>query len=307
MQGLLCPVVTPFGADLSPDPARFIAHCRWLLDQGCSGLAVFGTTSEANSLSVDERIALFDALVAAGVPAARLLPGTGCCALTDSARLTRHVLQAGAAGVLVLPPFYYKNVSEEGLFRSYAAVIERVADPRLRLYLYHIPAMTQVPVPLPVIERLRAAFGPTVAGIKDSSGDAQYLGALLDRFAGTGFGIFPASESLLLSSLRRGAAGCITASANVNPGPIAGLIESWRAPGAEARQARLDGVRKALQALPLIPAVKATLALYSGDEAWSRMRPPLVELDAAQRASLSASLSALGFSMPGVIQAIDAG
>ena len=168
--GVLSPVITPFGADLRPDAARLARHCRWLISQNC-GLAVFGTNSEANSLSVEEKIELLDALVEAGVDPARMMPGTGACALPDTVRLTAHAVKRGCAGTMMLPPFYYKGVSDEGLFRSYAEVIERVGDARLRIYLYHIPPIAQVPITLGLIERLIAAYPDTVVGIKDSSGD----------------------------------------------------------------------------------------------------------------------------------------
>src|SRR5690349_11048211 len=153
IRGALAPVVTPFDRELRPDPERYIAHCRWLLEQGV-GLAVFGTTSEANSLSVAEKIALLDTLVEAGIPPARMMPGTGCSAFPDTVALTSHAVRLGCAGVLMLPPFYYKGVSDDGLFRSYAEVIERVGDGRLRVYLYHIPPVSQVPLSLALIERL---------------------------------------------------------------------------------------------------------------------------------------------------------
>ena len=151
--GVLSPVVTPFTADLAPDTERFVRQCRCLLSQNV-GLAVFGTNSEANSLSVEEKIELLDRLVAAGLDPARMMPGTGHCALPDSVRLTAHAAKAGCGGVLMLPPFYYKGVSDKGLFRSFAEVIERVGDPRLRIYVYHIPPVSQVPITLALIERL---------------------------------------------------------------------------------------------------------------------------------------------------------
>ena len=166
LSGVLAPVVTPFKRDLSPDAARYVGHCKWLLANGCRGLAVFGTNSEANSLSVDERMTLLETLVQGGVPAEKLMPGTGTCALTDSVRLTAHAVSLGCAGVLMLPPFYYKGVSDDGLFRSFAEVIERVADSRLRLYLYHIPPVSQVPITLALIERLLARYPGTVAGVR---------------------------------------------------------------------------------------------------------------------------------------------
>ncbi|TMA12976.1 MAG: dihydrodipicolinate synthase family protein, partial [Deltaproteobacteria bacterium] len=150
MQGVLAPVLTPFDRDLNPDPTRFVKFCRALLDEGCDGLAPFGTTSEANSLSLDERERLLDALLESGLPPQKLIPGTGCCALPDTVRLSRKAARAGCAGVLMLPPFYYKGVTEEGLFRSFAQVIDRAAEPRLRVYLYHIPQVSQVGIPLAV-------------------------------------------------------------------------------------------------------------------------------------------------------------
>src|SRR5437764_4382416 len=154
MQGVLAPVLTPFDRDLNPDAPRFARFCRRLLEEGCAALAPFGTTSEANSLSVDERERLLDALLEAGIPAQKLVPGTGCAALPDTVRLSRKAARAGCAGVLMLPPFYYKGVTEEGLFRSFAQVIDRAAEPRLRVYLYHIPQVSQVGIPLAVIARL---------------------------------------------------------------------------------------------------------------------------------------------------------
>ena len=166
-RGVLVPAVTPFHPDLSVDAERFVDHCRWLLAEGASGLAVFGTTSEANALSVAERTDLLERLIEGGIPASVLLPGTGCCALPDTVALTRHATQSGCFGVLMLPPFYYKGVSDDGLFASVAEVIERVADDRLRIYLYHIPPMAGVGL-VPLIERLLKSYRGVVAGIKDS-------------------------------------------------------------------------------------------------------------------------------------------
>jgi 4-hydroxy-tetrahydrodipicolinate synthase len=300
LRGVLSPVVTPFKPDLSPDAARFVRHCRWLLANGCAGLAVFGTNSEANSLSVEERMVLLEELVQAGVPAAKLVPGTGCCALTDTVRLSAHATALGCAGVLMLPPFYYKGVSDEGVYRSFAETIERVGDARLAVYLYHIPPVSQAPVSFAVIERLLDRYPGAVAGIKDSSGDWANTQALNERFGARGFDVFAGSETFLLRNMRAGGAGCITAGANVNPGPIDRLFHNWQAPDAEAQQAAIDAVRAALQKFPMISALKATIAHYAGDPDWRTVRPPLVELTPAQEAELSGALAALGFTMPGI-------
>jgi len=299
LSGLWVPVLTPFHADLSPDGERLLRHCRWLLAQGASGLAVFGTTSEANSLSVDEKERLLDGLVAGGVDPARLLPGTGTCAIPDTVRLTRRAVAAGCAGVLMLPPFYYKAVTEDGLFRSFAEVIERVGDARLRLVLYHIPPVSQVPVTPGLVERLLRAYPRAVAGIKDSSGDMENTRALLG-FASPDFAVFPGSERFLLAGQRGGGAGCITATGNVNPGPIARLARDWRDPGAEARQEALNAVRAAVEKLPAVAALKEVVAHFARDPAWRTVRPPLSPIAPAQVEALLAALRALGFEMPGV-------
>ena len=188
-RGVLAPVVTPFTSDLRPDVARLVRHCRWLLDNDV-GLAVFGTNSEANSLTVAEKLELLDALVEAGLPAARMMPGTGTCALPDTVELTRRAVAHGCGGVLMLPPFYYKGVSDDGLFASFAEVIERVGDPRLRIYLYHIPPVSMVPISLPLIDRLLRRYPGTIAGIKDSSGDWNNTRAMLEQFQPRGFDVF---------------------------------------------------------------------------------------------------------------------
>ncbi len=299
-RGVLSPVVTPFDADLQPDADRLAAHCRWLLDNEV-GLAVFGTNSEANSLSVAEKRGLLDSLVAAGIPPGRMMPGTGCCALADSVELTRHAVALGCGGVLMLPPFYYKGVSDEGLFRNFAEVIERVGDGRLQAYLYHIPPVAQVPISLDLIERLLDTYPQAVAGVKDSSGNWENTSAMLERFQPRGFDVFAGSETFLLATLRGGGAGCISATANVNPGPIAALARSWQDGGADDRQAELDAVRAIFSSYVMIPALKAAIGYFSGaSEAWNRLRPPLVELNEGERTALVQALLEAGFDMPGL-------
>lgn len=298
IQGVLSPVLTPFNADYSPATDRFLRHCRWLLDQDV-GLAIFGTNSEANSLSVSEKIRLLETLLEAGLPAPRMMPGTGACALPDAIDLTRRAVKAGCAGVLMLPPFYYKGVSDEGLFRAYASVIDGVADERLRIYLYHIPPVAQVSISLALIERLLKAYPGTIAGVKDSSGDWKNTAAMLERFQPQGFDVFCGSENFLLATLRAGGAGCITATGNVNPGPIVQLYRTWQQADADAQQKALDLTRAQFGAYVMIPAMKAAIASRSGNPAWATVRPPLVELDADQRAALDQSLAGIGFRMPG--------
>jgi len=298
LSGVLSPVVTPFNADLSPDAERLVKQCQWLLSQNV-GLAVFGTNSEANSLSVDEKIMLLDRMVDAGVDTGRMMPGTGCCALTDTVKLTAHAAKLDCAGTLMLPPFYYKGVSDEGIFANFAEVIERVGDESLRIYLYHIPPIAQVGFSVDLIERLVTRYPGTVVGIKDSSGDWGNTHAMLER-KWDDFRVFVGSESFLLANMRNGGAGCISATANVNPAAIDDLYQNWQADNADDMQQALDEVRDTVMAYPMIPALKATVAEFGGDDAWRTVRPPLVSLDTDKSATLAAALRDLAFEMPGL-------
>jgi 4-hydroxy-tetrahydrodipicolinate synthase len=299
IKGVLAPVVTPIRPDYGPDAERLIRHCSWIVAQDC-GLAVFGTNSEANSFSVSERMAVLEALVASGVDPARMIPGTGCCALSDSIQLTEQAVKLGCAGALMLPPFYYKDVSDEGLYRFFSETIQRIGDERLRTYLYHIPSVSQVPITLPLIERLIKAYPNTVVGMKDSSGDWTHIKAVLDAFGKSGFDVFAGTEALLLPSMRHGGAGCISATANINPAAIHKLYVEWRSADADAQQRALNRLRNTVADYPMIPALKLVVAHYSGDPAWARLRPPLVELTPGQAKNLVADLAALAFTMPGL-------
>ena len=298
LSGVLSPVVTPFNADLSPDADRLIQQCQWLLSQNV-GLAVFGTNSEANSMSVGEKIELLDRLAEAGVDTNRMMPGTGCCALSDTVELTAHAAKLGCAGTLMLPPFYYKGVSDDGIYANFAEVIERVGNDDLRIYLYHIPPIAQVGFSVDLIERLITDYPDVVVGIKDSSGDWDNTYAMLER-RWDDFRVFVGSESFLLANMKNGGAGCISATANVNPAAIDHLYQHWQDDNADELQQGLDDVRDAVMAYPMIPALKATVAEFSGDDNWRVVRPPLVSLPGDQSTALAATLRAQGFAMPGL-------
>ena len=309
IRGVLAPVVTPFKADLSPDEQRFIRHCQWLLSQNC-GLAVFGTNSEANSMSAEERMTLLDALVAAGIDPSRMMPGTGCCSIAETVELTAHAVEHGCAGMLMLPPFYYKNVSEEGLYRYFSEVVQRIGDARLKIYLYHIPPVAIVGITPKLVERLLKTHPNTIAGMKDSSGDWNNTKTFLDAFAiragraVSPFDVFVGSDSFLLANMRNGGVGTISATANVNPAAIHTLYSEWNtANDADQQQAKLNGVREVFsnRKFPsMIAALKQAIAIYGDDPEWTRVRPPLVELTAAEANLLAVQLKALGFAMPGV-------
>jgi 4-hydroxy-tetrahydrodipicolinate synthase len=281
--GVIAPVVTPWGEDGAPDLDRFVEHCEWLLEEGCTALAPFGTTSEGNSLGLDERMEMLEELVDSGVDPKKLMPGTGACSVSDAIILTEHAVEMGCGGVLMLPPFYYKNPSEEGLFRFFAEVMEEVGDDALKIYLYHIPPVAQVGFPLSLIGRLVKEFPKSVVGLKDSSGDWSNTKAILDAFPD--FEVFPGSEIFLLDGLRNGAVGCISATANVSARAIRGVFDNWQGSDADKLQGDITALRKAIQGWPMIPVLKALIAHYRQDPAWARARPPftaLPESDAAK-------------------------
>jgi 4-hydroxy-tetrahydrodipicolinate synthase len=290
LQGVFAPVLTPMEDRLAPATGKWIAFCKQLLADGCTGLAPFGTTSEANSLGLEERMEMLDALVASGVPAAQLMPGTGMCAFPDTVKLAAQAARLGCGGVLLLPPFYYKGVSDDGVFRAVAEVIERVGDARLRVYIYNIPPIAVVGYSLAVIERLLAAYPGVVVGMKDSSGDWSYQQSVLERFPG--FDVFSGSERFLLANLRRGGVGTISAMANVIPAKIRFLYDNYLAENADQLQEQLDRYRAATRDYAAIAALKQIMAERSGDPSWLNLRPPLVPLSAEAAQELLARYAA---------------
>jgi 4-hydroxy-tetrahydrodipicolinate synthase len=293
--GVLVPVLSPFTPSGAPDAGRFVAFCRWLLDQGADGLAIFGTTSEANSMAAGERMELLDRLIASGIPPAKLMPGAGACSMTEAATLIRHAVDHGVGGVLLLPPFYYKGMDDDGLFAFFAGVIDRVGSKALRVFLYHIPPQTVLGLSLDLVGRLIEAYPQTVVGLKDSSGDWNNTAALLERFPG--FAVFPGSEVFLLDGLRNGGVGCITATGNVNVTGIRKVYENWRTPQADTLQAEITNVRKTIQTYPMVPALKRIVAHFHRDPNWAAVRPPMTALSEAQSKALLGDLARIGFTL----------
>ncbi|HVY18653.1 MAG TPA: dihydrodipicolinate synthase family protein [Bauldia sp.] len=299
-QGVLVPVVTPFRGDHSIDVDRWYRLCRSLLAQGANGLAIFGTTSEANSIGSRQRMAALESLVERGIPADRLMPGIGACSMDEVTELLRHATSLGCGGVLMLPPFYYKGVTDEGLLRFVTGVVSRAGNPT-NVYLYHIPPVAQVGFSLDLIERLTRELPGIVVGLKDSSGDLDNTLAIIRRLPG--FDVFCGSEVFLLDTLRAGGVGCITATGSVNAHGIHALYQAWRTDRGIQLQERATAVRKAVQQFPLIPAVKAILAQANDDADWKTVLPPLVSLSPAAEAQLHASLDALGFASNSLLEA----
>ncbi len=280
-RGLIAPNLTPFNDDLSVATDLYVAHAERLLADGCAGLAPFGTTGEALSVGVDERIDALGALIASGVPADRLVPGTGLTNLPETIRLSRACLELGCAGVMVLPPFYFKGVSDDGLHAYFAALVAALGD-GARICLYHIPAVSGVGLPVPLVARLVEDF-PGIVAIKDSSGETENLAQLLDV---PGLAVYPGTELLAPQGIAGGAAGCISATANVNAPMLAEFLAALTEVPAggfggeevEALEARVRAVRLALQAAGPIPAQKRLMALATGEARWANVRPPLMPM-----------------------------
>jgi len=276
--GVFCAALTPLDADLAPDHAVFAKHCRHLLDEGCDGIALLGTTGEANSFSGAERKALLEAAVGAGIAPSQLMPGTGVPALTETVDLTRHALSLGVTTVVMLPPFYYKDITDDGLYASYSEVVQRLGDPHLKIVLYHIPQMSHQPIPHAVIARLRAAYPATIVGIKDSSGDFANMTAMIEKFEG--FAVLAGADPLLLPLLKKGGAGCITATSNLVARDLAYVFAHFNDGDAalDAAQQRIVKARERASLFPQVAALKALLAQRTGHIGWHRLRPPLVPL-----------------------------
>jgi 4-hydroxy-tetrahydrodipicolinate synthase len=298
LRGILAPALTAVTNNFQIHPEPTIAHYKWLLGNGCDGLLVFGTTSEANSFSVAERKRFLEQVVGAGINPQKLMVGTGCCALSDTIELTSHAIQIGCAGALTLPPFYYKQLTDEGLFQYFASLIESVSDPRCRLYLYHIPPIAIVPFSFPLIEKLIAHYPGIVAGIKDSSGDSEHTKQLIKRFAKPGFDVFPGNESTLLAALRIGAAGCISGTANVNAQLLQLIFKTWQTAEADARQTVVHKLRQVFLGYPLIPALKAIISRMRREPGWKNVQPPLAALSEVEQEGFFEKLGAAGFEWP---------
>jgi len=285
-RGVYAAVLTPFSDRLEPDTLKFVEHCRWLLENGCDGLAPFGTTGEGASLSAGQKIELLKAAKDAGLPMDRMIVGAGSCALEDAVAVGRAATLYGCEGVLFLPPFYFKNPSDDGLFNYFSELIGRVADERFRIYLYHFPKMSAVPISAHLIERLLAAFPSTVVGLKDSSGDWSNTEMMLNKFPG--FGVFSGSEEFLLDNLNAGGAGCISATTNVTAPLAQKVFQAWKASSGEIEslQNPLSETRLMLQALPMVPMLKALKALAVRDDNWLHISPPLDRLTYDMRQAL---------------------
>lgn len=269
-------MLTPFDATGQVDTDRAVQFGKDLLEAGAAGLALFGTTSEGQSLGVHERIDTMDALIAAHIPAEKLMVGTGSCALSEAIYMSKEAVDRNCGGVLMLPPFFYKAVSDEGIFRFFAKVIEGVGNAALNIYLYHIPPVAHVGFSVELVGRLVEQFPSLVIGLKNSSGDHNYSFAL--RESAPSLDVFSGSEDFLLDTLKIGGVGCISATGNINARGIVELYNNFEMSKAEKLQENLSVIRAIFQKRPMIPALKATVSKNYKDPQWLAVRPPLEEL-----------------------------
>ncbi len=299
LPAVLSPVITPFKADGSPDAPKLLKQCQWLEANGV-GQAIFGTNSEANSISDPQKMSTLTTLIEGGLNPDHLMPGTGATSIDATVTMTRHALSHKCAGVLMLPPFYYKDISDDGLFAYFSEVIQKIGSAALQIYIYNIPPVTKINLSLSLLERLTKEYPKTVVGMKDSSGDWEYTESVIKLLAPHGFRVYAGSEVFLMRALRTGGVGCISATANVNPKAIADLAAHWRESDADTRQADLDQVRGIFAKYQMIAGMKTAVAHYTKDPEWLRVRPPLMQLSADQQTQLLAELKAINFSMPGL-------
>jgi 4-hydroxy-tetrahydrodipicolinate synthase len=294
--GVNAAVLTPMRPDLSVDLDAMAGQCRWLLANGCNGLGILGTTGEANSIGIVERLEIMEGMVERGIPAAKLMPGVGTPAIPDTVLLTKRAAELGCPGVLALPPFFYKNPSEDGLVAYFDAVIQRLGG-ETKIYLYHFPAQSAVPFTLSLVEKLLRKFPGVIKGIKDSSGDFANTKAYADHFAKYGFEVYCGDDGALRDLLLAGGAGCITAAANVGCGTSAIVYANAGNATGEQAQVTLAQIRKAVVSAPLIPGLKALTARRTGSSVWDTMRPPHMPLNGEAKAKLFAAFDACGVTL----------
>ncbi len=297
--GVLAAAITPVDKNLIPNEALMADHCKWLLKNGMDGLAILGTTGEANSFSLKERIRIIEGLIEAGIPAGKMMPGTGSCTLTDAVVLTDLCVKIGTRGVLMLPPFYYKKPSDDGLFSFFSEVIQRVGNDALKIYLYHFPQQSATPFSMNLIERMIKEYPNSIVGMKDSSGDLDNMVTAAKNFPE--FCVLSGADDLILPLLKQGGGGCITACANIMPRLLKEMYEGFKA-GTDITEVNkmITAVRTAMAKLPAPPGQKAVIARHTGNDDWRTMRPPLMKLEGDALAQLYAELDATGYKLPQV-------
>jgi 4-hydroxy-tetrahydrodipicolinate synthase len=287
LQGVIAAIATAVDDKGEPDCTRSTALARFLLANGCDGLNVLGTTGEATSFSLEQRKRVMSAYSEAGLPLDRLMVGTGAASVADAVALTRHAAELGFAGALLLPPFYYKGVPDDGLFAYVEIIVQATAAEPIPIYLYHFPAQSGLPWHVKLVGRLVASFGTRIVGLKDSSGDMAY--AREATKVAPGFKVFPSTEAVLMEARAGAFAGCISATANLNADLCA---RAWRDGDADALAAAVS-IRKLFDGKQLVPGVKALIAHIHDDAGWARVQPPLSAFSRSDEAAVSSAYDSL--------------
>ena len=271
-RGLFTASLTPMNDDLSVNYQALVKHINWLLDNGSNGICLLGTTGEANSFSIEERMDVLDEVIESDVAPHKLLVGTGTCVISDTIILTQHAISKGVGGVLMLPPFYYKGLSDQGILDYFRLVIEGVEDDNLKIYLYNFPKMTGVPFTLALVKKLTAAFPGVIVGMKDSSGDWQGMQAVCEEIPG--FQLFTGTEKFLLDTLKAGGAGCISATFNASIKYGVSVYSNWQSQEADSLQAKLNDIRRRFEVDSFISSLKFLFAKWRDEPLWLNVRPP---------------------------------
>jgi 4-hydroxy-tetrahydrodipicolinate synthase len=283
--GLWAAMTTPLDAEGKVDHAALVKHGQFLMQNGCDGLVPFGTTGEGTSFSAREKLAATQALLNSGVPANRIALGTGCPAIPDTVALTREAMGLGLVHAMILPPYYYRDVSEQGLEDAFAQIIEGVGSDRLRVCAYHIPQVSGVGVPAAMLGRLRRRYGVIMAAVKDSSGDFESF--LAFRREAPEIGTLVGAETLIARARDEGGVGTICGMVNLVPHLVRAMMQGHEA------TADMEAAVGTLEA-PFIPTIKAVLAAQTGDAAWRNVRAPFLPADPARAARIAAALAAIG-------------
>lgn len=290
-KGIIAATLTPMNRDLGVDLGHLVSHIRWLLARGADGICLLGTTGEAVSLTVQERMEVIRKVVDAGIEPSKLLIGTSCCALQDTISLTRLAVEAGAGGVLVMPPFYYKGLTDAGVQKTYELLIEGVRDPGLHIYLYHFPKMSGHSFSPALVRKLAKDYPGVIVGIKDSGGDWNHMKEIMKNVPG--FRVYAGTEKFLLPTMKAGGAGCISASANITVALCARLFAAWQSPEAGSLQDRLTAARTGLEAAPFVSGLKYLFSVLTGKKDWLNLRPPNALPDEDMRQALEDHLKAI--------------
>ena len=297
LNGVYTASLTPLKRSYEPNLQALVRHVQWLLESGSDGVALLGSTGEANSLTIEQRLAIIE-ISAKKLPTDRLIMGTGSCSLKDAVHLTKASIDAGVYAVLVLPPFYYKPQSDKSVLRFFSELISIVDDTRLRIIFYNFPKLSGYNFSVEILQELKQRFGDIASGIKESSGDWKNMLGIVQNIPD--FMVYTGTETLLLDILNKGGAGCITATANLIAPECQRVYQAWKnnkQKVAEEAQMNLTNLRKTLENYPLVSELKSLFASKTNAEEWKNMLPPFDPILDKQVEELTEQIKGLGLDL----------